>query len=307
MDIFNRINMRGNRIENCPDLDITQKEIAFQEAEKRENIKYNEKVPVIFGKISRWFTDLGSHLEDKFIHVTENEREKWDKATQVSFSQNLTTGTRVGTISIDGKEYDLYCETNTDTNTDTKNTAGSTNSNSKLFLVGAAAQTENSKTYSRDSAYIGTDGCLYSNNAKTLTVGDISQSEAVTLAGRKVLDAVEKNAAVPGTLAHQVQQVNSNLSDKAVARSGYVQGISGSVATIKLAPFTNYLFFAYMYVYFIQTYSQTFDLHGLIPAPEDFITLNTDSLNLKITKNTEYSFYMSVLNMGGNKYNFLDA
>ena len=121
------------------------------------------------------------------------------------------------------------------------------------------------------------------------------------------LDAVEKNAAVPGTLAHQVQQVNSNLSDKAVARSGYVQGISGSVATIKLAPFTNYLFFAYMYVYFIQTYSQTFDLHGLIPAPEDFITLNTDSLNLKITKNTEYSFYMSVLNMGGNKYNFLDA
>lgn len=299
--------MRGNRIENCPDLDITQKEIAFQEAEKRENIKSNEKVPVIFGKISRWFTDLGSHLEDKFIHVTENEREKWDKATQVSFSQNLTTGTRVGTISIDGKEYDLYCETNTDTNTDTKNTAGSTNSNSKLFLVGAAAQTENSKTYSRDSAYIGTDGCLYSNNAKTLTVGDISQSEAVTLAGRKVLDAVEKNAAVPGTLANQVQQVNSNLSDKAVARSGYVQGISGSVATIKLAPFTNYLFFAYMYVYFIQTYSQTFDLHGLIPAPEDFITLNTDSLNLKITKNTEYSFYMSVLNMGGNKYNFLDA
>ena len=74
MDIFNRINMRGNRIENCPDLDITQKEIAFQEAEKRENIKSNEKVPVIFGKISRWFTDLGSHLEDKFIHVTENER-----------------------------------------------------------------------------------------------------------------------------------------------------------------------------------------------------------------------------------------
>lgn len=214
MDIFNRINMRGNRIENCPDLDITQKEIAFQEAEKRENIKSNEKVPVIFGKISRWFTDLGSHLEDKFIHVTENEREKWDKATQVSFSQNLTTGTRVGTISIDGKEYDLYCETNTDTNTDTKNTAGSTNSNSKLFLVGAAAQTENSKTYSRDSAYISTDGCLYSNNAKTLTVGDISQSEAVTLAGRKVLDAVEKNAAVPGTLAHQVQQVNSNISEQ---------------------------------------------------------------------------------------------
>lgn len=224
MDIFNRLNMRGNRIENCPDLDITQKEIAFQEAEKRENIKSNEKVPVIFGKISRWFADLGSHLEDKFIHVTENEREKWDKATQVSFSQNLTTGTRVGTISIDGKEYDLYCETNTDTNTDTKNTAGSTNSNSKLFLVGAAAQTENSKTYSRDSAYIGTDGCLYSNSAKTLTVGDISQSEAVTLTGRKVLDAVEKNAAVPGTLAHQISQANGNMTGKAPLKNPALTG-----------------------------------------------------------------------------------
>ena len=145
------------------------------------------------------------------------------------------------------------------------------------------------------------------NAVANILVPTISNSAAVTQTGQMALDAVEKNAAVPGTLAHQVQQVNSNLSDKAVARSGYVQGISGSVATIKLAPFTNYLFFAYMYVYFIQTYSQTFDLHGLIPAPEDFITLNTDSLNLKITKNTEYSFYMSVLNMGGNKYNFLDA
>lgn len=92
-----------------------------------------------------------------------------------------------------------------------------------------------------------------------------------------------------------------------MARSGYIQGISGSVATIKLAPFTNYLFFAYMYVYFIQTYSQIFELRGLLSAPEDFITLNTDGLNLKITKNTGSSFYMSVLNMGGNNYNFLDA
>lgn len=53
---------------------------------------------------------------------------------------------------------------NTDTNT--KNTAGSTDSSSKLFLIGATSQAANPQTYSHDTAYIGTDGCLYSNNTR---------------------------------------------------------------------------------------------------------------------------------------------
>lgn len=52
--------------------------------------------------------------------------------------------------------------------TDTKNTAGSTDSSSKLFLIGATTQAANPQTYSHDTAYIGTDGCLYSGGAKTL-------------------------------------------------------------------------------------------------------------------------------------------
>lgn len=54
-------------------------------------------------------------------------------------------------------------------NTDTKNTAGSTNSLKKLFLIGAESQAANPQTYSRDTAYVGTDGCLYSGGAKVLT------------------------------------------------------------------------------------------------------------------------------------------
>ena len=50
--------------------------------------------------------------------------------------------------------------------TDTKNTAGSTNSSSKLFLVGATSQAANPQTYSHDTAYVGTDGYLYSNSEK---------------------------------------------------------------------------------------------------------------------------------------------
>ena len=52
---------------------------------------------------------------------------------------------------------------------DTKNTAGSTDTSSKLFLIGATTQGANPQTYSQDTAYVGTDGCLYSGGAKVLT------------------------------------------------------------------------------------------------------------------------------------------
>ena len=58
-----------------------------------------------------------------------------------------------------------------DTNTDTKNTAGATNTSSKIFLVGATSQAANPQTYSHDTAYVGTDGCLYSNSKKVSVEG----------------------------------------------------------------------------------------------------------------------------------------
>ena len=59
------------------------------------------------------------------------------------------------------------------TDNDTKNTAGSTNTSSKIFLIGATTQTANPQTYSHDTAYVGTDGCLYSNNEKVATTTDL--------------------------------------------------------------------------------------------------------------------------------------
>ncbi len=52
------------------------------------------------------------------------------------------------------------------------------------------------------------------NAVANILVPTISNSAAVTQTGQMALDAVEKNAAVPGTLAHQVQQVNSNISEQ---------------------------------------------------------------------------------------------
>ena len=61
--------------------------------------------------------------------------------------------------------------------TDTKNTAGSTDSSSKLYLIGATSQAANPQTYSQDTAYIGTDGHLYSNSKQVVNLSD---SQALT-------------------------------------------------------------------------------------------------------------------------------
>lgn len=101
-------------------------------------------------------------------------------ADSVSFSQSLTSGAAVGTITINGTGTTMYAPTNTDT----KNTAGSTDSSKKLFLIGAESQAANPQTYSHDTAYVGTDGCLYSGGSKVLTahptisVGDDTTSTA---------------------------------------------------------------------------------------------------------------------------------
>lgn len=64
-----------------------------------------------------------------------------------------------------------------DTDTDTKNTAGSTNTSSKIFLIGATSQASNPQTYSHDTVYVGTDGHLYSNDIQTV---NLSGSQALT-------------------------------------------------------------------------------------------------------------------------------
>lgn len=59
----------------------------------------------------------------------------------------------------------------------TKNTAGSTDTSSKIFLIGATSQEANPQTYSHDTAYVGTDGHLYSNN---IQVVNLSGTQALT-------------------------------------------------------------------------------------------------------------------------------
>lgn len=118
-----------------------------------------------------------AHPYQPYILSRQKLREDINNAgtggSAVSVTQSLTTGTKVGTITVDGNSTDLYAPTNTDT----KNTAGSTESSSKLFLIGATSQAANPQTYSHDTAYIGTNGKLYSNSKEVVNLSD---SQALT-------------------------------------------------------------------------------------------------------------------------------
>lgn len=74
--------------------------------------------------------------------------------------------------------------------TDTKNTAGSTDTSSKIYLIGATSQAANPQTYSQDTAYVGTDGCLYSGGSKVLT-----SHQSITGKADKVSGATSGNFA----------------------------------------------------------------------------------------------------------------
>lgn len=94
-------------------------------------------------------------------------------------------------------------------NDDTKNTAGSTDSSSKLFLIGATSQAANPQTYSQDTAYVGTDGCLYSNSTKVLTAHQDISGKADKVSG-----------ATNGNLA--ALDANGNLTDSGKKVSDFV-------------------------------------------------------------------------------------
>ena len=65
------------------------------------------------------------------------------------------------------------------------------------------------------------------NAVANILVPTISNSAAVTQTGQMALDAVEKNAAVPGTLANQISQANSNFKNYLPAYFEYVGSAEG--------------------------------------------------------------------------------
>jgi len=107
---------------------------------------------------------------------TTDAKNIFHKGSQITTGGNKALLAGTCEFVYDGTQYHLignYIDT------DTKNTAGSTDSSSKLFLIGATSQAASPQTYSQDTAYVGTDGHLYSNSQKVLNAADKGAASGV--------------------------------------------------------------------------------------------------------------------------------
>ncbi len=107
-------------------------------------------------------------------------------------SSHKISGSGATTVTTDSSGNIIISSTDTNTNTDTKNTAGSTNSSSKLFLIGATSQAANPQTYSHETVYAGTDGHVYSNGKQAVNLSDTQALTNKTYNGYTLGDACAK-------------------------------------------------------------------------------------------------------------------
>ena len=164
------------------------------------------------------------------------------------------------------------------TDTDTKNTAGSTDSSSKLFIIGATSQAANPQTYSQDTAYVGTDGHLYSNSKKVVNLSDSQDLTNKTYNGytlgaacAKAIGSVADNdtGLVTGDAVYDAIQSALGTMADALVYKGTI-GISTDSPTITALPANH----SKGDVYIVKSANQTYA--GVGCEVGDMIICNTD-------------------------------
>ena len=117
------------------------------------------------GKLNDWKeVSLEGHTHSQYLTSHQNEYGKISDGTntttanavQDTITFSITTGSTAG-VKVNGDTVTI-----TQTDTDTKNTAGSSNNENKLFLIGATSQTGSTQTYSNQKVYTQSKG-VYAN------------------------------------------------------------------------------------------------------------------------------------------------
>ena len=104
--------------------------------------------------------------------------------------------------------------------TDTKNTAGSTDTSDQIYLIGAKTQAANPQTYSQDTAYVGTDGHVYSNSKQVVNLSDTQALTNKTYNGYTLAAACAKS--VVTSIDTSASLPTSNAVKTFVEGKGYV-------------------------------------------------------------------------------------
>ena len=162
----------------------------FTVAAKRENIASKEKMPKILGKIAKFFADL------KAVAFTGNYNDLSDKPTSL-----LANGGNSDTVNSHTVESNVPKNAKfTDT---TYSNFVKSGTGAKAGLVPAPSTTAGTTKYLRE------DGAWKTPpDTKTSIVNNNTTTEPGS-----ALDARQANPNIEGTMAANIQQINSNLND----------------------------------------------------------------------------------------------
>ena len=156
----------------------------------QNGILYSDSKAVLTGHAAHIVTINSGKKSDGSTDISSNS------GTATSGNMNVTlgdSGVAAGTyrsVTVNSKGI-VVAGDQTDTDYDTKNTAGSTNSTSTLYLVGASVQAANPQTYSNSKVYM-TDGTL---TASSIMTGDIKSSNSSLMIGATSSDGSTCNIA----------------------------------------------------------------------------------------------------------------
>lgn len=107
------------------------------------------------------------------------------------------------------------------------NTVGSTDSNSKLYLVGTTSQMASAQSYSQDSAYVNTDGHLYSNSKQVVNLSDTQALTNKTINGYTPGAAMEKGVDTTLTTSSTSTNLPTSAAVAALVNDNLTFSVSG--------------------------------------------------------------------------------
>lgn len=162
----------------------------FTVADKRENIASKEKMPKILGKIAKFFADL------KAVAFTGNYNDLSDKPTSLPANGGNSDTVNSHTVESNVPKNAKFTDT-------TYSNFVKSGTGAKAGLVPAPSTTAGTTKYLRE------DGAWKTPpDTKTSIVNNNTTTEPGS-----ALDARQANPNIEGTMAANIQQINSNLND----------------------------------------------------------------------------------------------